>query len=297
MNNFKNIIVENRKKLKLTQRELAEKINVSDKQISKWETGISYPDVTILNSLAKALDISVSELLESDDLKAIEHQDKTDYDLLQNIKSTSFLSISLIFVAFMVFGMGYFISQYAEVVGMIFISISPFVMLFSIIYLIATNMKEQNQIKSHLYEHVYVKSFYFKNLIYISILIVTIIIIIIINGVRIISGIQHLNLADIMFNLFFLIAIILFEVLYLLKKQLNIKATYPMINKISKIGLYVILIVLIVTTISFNIFLSNPDSFRLLYTLTYILVQIISILLPFTLILNLAVQYLVKITY
>ena len=96
MNNLRNIIVVNRKKLKLTQRELAERINVSDKQISKWETGISYPDVTIINSLAKALEISVSELLESDDLIAFEHQDKIDYDLLQKIKSTGFLSISFI---------------------------------------------------------------------------------------------------------------------------------------------------------------------------------------------------------
>ena len=46
----------------LTQEELAEKIFVSGKAVSKWETGKGLPDITLLEPLAKALDISVIEL-------------------------------------------------------------------------------------------------------------------------------------------------------------------------------------------------------------------------------------------
>ena len=55
-----------REKRKLTQKELADSIAVSDKTISKWETGKGLPDVAILEDLAQALGISVSELLTGD---------------------------------------------------------------------------------------------------------------------------------------------------------------------------------------------------------------------------------------
>lgn len=48
---------------KLTQAELGEVIGVSDKTISKWETGKGLPDVTLIEPLAQALGISVTELL------------------------------------------------------------------------------------------------------------------------------------------------------------------------------------------------------------------------------------------
>lgn len=47
----------------LTQAELAEKLHVSDKTISKWENAKGYPDVSLLEPIAQALDISVTELL------------------------------------------------------------------------------------------------------------------------------------------------------------------------------------------------------------------------------------------
>lgn len=52
-----------REQKKLTQAELAEKIFVTDKAVSKWETGRGYPDISLVESIAKALDISVIELL------------------------------------------------------------------------------------------------------------------------------------------------------------------------------------------------------------------------------------------
>lgn len=52
-----------RKKLKYTQRELAEKLGVSDKTISKWERGAGYPDISLLLPLCRELGIEVSQLL------------------------------------------------------------------------------------------------------------------------------------------------------------------------------------------------------------------------------------------
>jgi len=52
-----------REKKNQTQQQLAEVIGVSDKAVSRWETGKGYPDITLLETLAEALGVSVSELL------------------------------------------------------------------------------------------------------------------------------------------------------------------------------------------------------------------------------------------
>ena len=59
-------IKELREKRKFTQKELADKIHVSDKTISKWETEKGLPDVAIIEDLAKALETSITELLTGD---------------------------------------------------------------------------------------------------------------------------------------------------------------------------------------------------------------------------------------
>ena len=60
------VIRELREKKKLTQRELAERINVSDKTVSKWETEKGLPDVAIIEDLPGALATSITELLTGD---------------------------------------------------------------------------------------------------------------------------------------------------------------------------------------------------------------------------------------
>lgn len=56
-------IKELREKNKMTQLRLAEKLGVSDKTVSKWETAKGYPDITLLEPIAKALKVSVTELI------------------------------------------------------------------------------------------------------------------------------------------------------------------------------------------------------------------------------------------
>ena len=52
-----------REKHRMTQAELAERLCVSDKAVSKWETGRGFPDVSLLEPLGRALHVSVAELL------------------------------------------------------------------------------------------------------------------------------------------------------------------------------------------------------------------------------------------
>ena len=52
-----------REQKKITQLQLAEKLGVSDKTISKWETGKGYPDITLLEPIADAFSVSVTELI------------------------------------------------------------------------------------------------------------------------------------------------------------------------------------------------------------------------------------------
>ena len=52
-----------REKKKMTQAKLAEMLSVSDKAISKWETGKGFPDITLLEPLSEALGVSVAELM------------------------------------------------------------------------------------------------------------------------------------------------------------------------------------------------------------------------------------------
>jgi transcriptional regulator with XRE-family HTH domain len=47
----------------MTQKELAEKLNITDKAVSKWERGIGYPYITIISKLAEILSVTVNELL------------------------------------------------------------------------------------------------------------------------------------------------------------------------------------------------------------------------------------------
>ena len=53
----------------MTQLQLADQLKVSDKTISKWETGRGYPDIVLLEPLAKALGLSVTELLAGESVR------------------------------------------------------------------------------------------------------------------------------------------------------------------------------------------------------------------------------------
>ena len=80
-------IAELRKQKNITQKELAERIGVTDKAVSRWETGKGFPDVSLLTTLAGELGVSVSEIvmgerIETKDTVTVEIMDKTVMDTL-----------------------------------------------------------------------------------------------------------------------------------------------------------------------------------------------------------------------
>ena len=58
-----NFIAEKRKELNMSQKELAQHLHITDKAISKWERGLSFPDITILIPLSEVLNVSLYDLL------------------------------------------------------------------------------------------------------------------------------------------------------------------------------------------------------------------------------------------
>ena len=72
-----------RKTLGLTQRQLAEKLGVSDKSVSKWERGVCLPDVSLYAELCAALGIGINEFLSGEDIAATDLPRKAEENILQ----------------------------------------------------------------------------------------------------------------------------------------------------------------------------------------------------------------------
>ena len=76
-------ISEQRKKNNLTQMQLAEKLNITDRAISKWENGKSMPDSSIMIDLCKELKISVNELLSGEMIELSNYNEVAEKNLLE----------------------------------------------------------------------------------------------------------------------------------------------------------------------------------------------------------------------
>ena len=80
-------IAERRKNKNLTQFQLAEKLNITDRAISKWENGRSMPDSSIMLDLCKELEISVNELLSGEMIDMKDYDKKAEENLYNLNKS------------------------------------------------------------------------------------------------------------------------------------------------------------------------------------------------------------------
>ena len=103
-------IAEKRKEQGLTQKALAEKVGVTDKAISKWERGLSYPDISLLLSLAECLNVTVTEILNGNSIEEMKMELSDDIlitstrNYVQYAKSKSrrnTLLVSLILLIFL----------------------------------------------------------------------------------------------------------------------------------------------------------------------------------------------------
>lgn len=79
-------ISECRKKQNLTQMQLAEKLNITDRAISKWENGKAMPDSSIMLDLCKELKINVNELLSGEVIEMNGYNEKMEQNLLEIVK-------------------------------------------------------------------------------------------------------------------------------------------------------------------------------------------------------------------
>lgn len=77
-----------RKALGMTQKQLAEKLNMSDKSVSKWERGISLPDVSVYMELCEILGISINEFLAGEDIDAENVEKKSEDNIIQVTKDS-----------------------------------------------------------------------------------------------------------------------------------------------------------------------------------------------------------------
>ncbi len=81
-------IAMNRKKKGYTQEQLAEKLGVTNKTISRWENGHYMPDLSLLEPLSKELDITLNELLAGEEIVKEEAMEYSEQNLIQTIDYT-----------------------------------------------------------------------------------------------------------------------------------------------------------------------------------------------------------------
>ena len=119
-------IAECRKNKNMTQAELAEKLNITDRAISKWETGKGMPDSSIMLELCGKLDISVNELLSGEVIKMETYNVRAEQNLLEMKKQKEeadkrLLKMEIIRVLLIAFGFITFIigGHYALVIEQI----------------------------------------------------------------------------------------------------------------------------------------------------------------------------------
>ena len=89
-------IAECRKEKGLTQRELGERLHVTDRAVSKWETGKSFPDVSILEDVCRELDISVSELLAGKRIESEDYKEETEKVLIATIGQRQLMGFEVV---------------------------------------------------------------------------------------------------------------------------------------------------------------------------------------------------------
>lgn len=83
-------IAEKRKEEKLTQEQLAEKLNISKNAVSKWERGLNLPDVSIMQDLCKILNITLNELFIGEKILDEQYKEVADNNLLNALEDSSF---------------------------------------------------------------------------------------------------------------------------------------------------------------------------------------------------------------
>jgi len=139
---FGEFIVKLRKEKNMTQKELAEKLNLTDKAISKWERGLSFPDIVMLKPLSQIFDVSIIELLNGE--REDESEEKIDLDtrILTILKQNEYEKNKKI----------------RKVIAISFITIIIFIMIFFTFVFSKTELHTYNPIRA-IIGYIQVKNF------------------------------------------------------------------------------------------------------------------------------------------
>lgn len=78
-----------RKENELTQQDLADKLGVTNRAVSKWENGLSLPDYSIIGELSKILKVSINEILSGEKIKEEERNKKFEENVMKTIKKNN----------------------------------------------------------------------------------------------------------------------------------------------------------------------------------------------------------------
>lgn len=86
-------IAQKRREKKLTQEDLAKRLNITDKAISKWENGRCMPDISLLEKLSEELNVTINEIIKGEDILNKDLIDKTDDNLKNCLEENKKLKI------------------------------------------------------------------------------------------------------------------------------------------------------------------------------------------------------------
>lgn len=90
-----NFIANCRKDKKLTQEQLAEKLNISKNAVSKWERGICLMDMSLLKPLSEILDVSVNDILSGEKIPEEKIKEKSEENIIELSKFNHYKSVTI----------------------------------------------------------------------------------------------------------------------------------------------------------------------------------------------------------
>lgn len=114
-------ILKLRKEKNMSQMDLAEKLGVTDRAISKWENGKGMPDLSLIQSLCRELGITINDLLSGEKIDKDNYQEKFEENVINTIKYSNERIIKSIAFYIAVFFLGIFIIPTLGIIAPLFI--------------------------------------------------------------------------------------------------------------------------------------------------------------------------------
>lgn len=113
-------IAQCRKEKKLTQMQLAEILNITNQAVSKWENGKGLPDVSLLEPLCTALDISLNELFSGEHISPEDYKDKAEENISNLFKEKQLAKLKPVKYVLEIFAkVTFFVALVELVVGIV----------------------------------------------------------------------------------------------------------------------------------------------------------------------------------